>query len=284
MELQSETPGLTRTPQSGSIAPGLKVSIENGSPDRFGFEWNYYSELLPVYEEMFRKWTTPLPPEFWRGKRFLDVGCGMGRNSYWPMRYGAAGGTAIDVDERSLAAARRTLSQFSQVAIERRSGYEIGFENQFDAVFSIGVIQILEHPSRALAEMFRAAKPGGTGLIWVYGRENNGWIVNILSPLRRHILSRLPVGFLHLLSAIPAGCLWLILQARLLSFIEYFRMARSFKFSHLRSIIFDQCLPRVAHYWTRAEVEQLMRGAGFVDVQTSWINQVSWTAIGTKPK
>lgn len=76
-----------------------------GSSDRFGYEWAVYSEILPDYEEQFRRWTPRLGPEDWKGKTFLDVGCGMGRNSYWPMRYGAAGGAAVDIDERPLESA-----------------------------------------------------------------------------------------------------------------------------------------------------------------------------------
>src|SRR5947207_11877948 len=97
-----------------------------GSPDRFGYEWGAYGDLLPEYEEQFRRWTVHLQPADWRGLTFLDVGCGMGRNSYWPMTYGAAGGLAIDVDDRSLAAARHTLARFPNVRVEQRSAYEIG--------------------------------------------------------------------------------------------------------------------------------------------------------------
>jgi hypothetical protein len=60
-----------------------------------------YAEILPEYEEQFRRWTVHLALGDWRGKSFLDVGCGMGRNSYWPMTYGASGGCAADLDERS---------------------------------------------------------------------------------------------------------------------------------------------------------------------------------------
>jgi len=58
-----------------------------GSPERFGFEWAKYSEIKPEYEEQFNRWLPFLTKEEWRGKRFLDVGCGMGRNSYWPMPF-----------------------------------------------------------------------------------------------------------------------------------------------------------------------------------------------------
>ena len=90
-----------------NIAISDAPPIDTGSPERFGYEWNEYAEMRPEYEEQFRRWTVHLAPDDWRGKTFLDVGCGMGRNSYWPMRYGAAGGKAIDVDQRSLGSARR---------------------------------------------------------------------------------------------------------------------------------------------------------------------------------
>jgi 2-polyprenyl-3-methyl-5-hydroxy-6-metoxy-1,4-benzoquinol methylase len=86
------------------------TALSAGSPERFGYEWHHYPDLRPEYEEQFRRWTAHLRPDDWRGLSFLDVGCGMGRNSYWPMTYGAARGLAIDVDDRSLAAARRTLA------------------------------------------------------------------------------------------------------------------------------------------------------------------------------
>jgi SAM-dependent methyltransferase len=262
--------------------PAPSQVIEGGSPDRFGYEWEHYPELRPDYERQFLRWTAPLPRDSWRDKTFLDVGCGMGRNSFWPMTYGARGGVAIDLDERSLAAARHTLAPYPTVRIVKGSAYELPYRDEFDVVFSIGVIQILEFPERAIQRMCQAAKPGGKVLIWVYGRENNGWIVHGLSPLRRMVLSRLPVPLVHFLSLPAAGLIYPVIQAGLLNSIEYFREARGFSFRHLRSIIFDQFLPRIAHYWSRDEVLGMMRRAELHDIQLEWVNQVSWTAVGTK--
>src|SRR5437868_15437491 len=90
-----------------------------GSPDLFGYEWDVSAEILPQHEEQFRRWTAPLSPEDWRGKDFLDVGCGTGRNSLWPLKYGAAGGVAVDIDERSLESAGRNLESFPTMRVMR---------------------------------------------------------------------------------------------------------------------------------------------------------------------
>ena len=117
--------------------------------------------LRPEYEAQFRRWTLQVSSEDWAGKTFLDVGCGMGRNSYWPLSYGAKTGVAIDVDQNSLASARRTLEPFGNVTVRHMSAYQIDYENHFDIVFSIGVVHHLEHPELALQEMVKATKPGG---------------------------------------------------------------------------------------------------------------------------
>lgn len=256
-------------------------SILSGSPHRFGYEWNRYSQMRPEYKEQFLRWTAGLSPDAWKDRTFLDVGCGMGRNSYWPMTYGAAGGVAVDVDGRSLRAARQTLRAYPQVAVEERSAYDLRFKNRFDIVFSIGVIHHLEFPQRALMGMVDAAKPGGKVMIWVYGLENNRWIVNFLNPLRRAFFSRMPIGAVHHLSLYPAALLWLGLRVGF-GRIEYFQLLRRLDFAHLRSIVFDQMLPKIANYWPRKTVERLMREAGLTDVVLIWVNEMSWSAIGTK--
>src|SRR5437016_3825940 len=158
--------------------------LSAGSPDRFGYEWHNYPELRSEYEEQFRDWTAHLQPEDWCGLTFLDVGCGMGRNSYWPMVYGAAGGLAV--------------------------------------------------------------------------------------------------GLAHHLARSPTVMRWLLLRVGFGS-IAYFRLLRRFSLRHCRSIVFDQMLPKIAHYWPRTMIEGLMREQGLLDVRLIWVNEVSWSAVGTKP-
>jgi ubiquinone/menaquinone biosynthesis C-methylase UbiE len=148
------------------------------------------------------------------------------------------GGVAIDVDEKSLTQARRNLASYPTVSVEFMSADDIRYENAFDIVFSIGVIHHLEHPQKALKEMVKAAKPEGKVALWVYGYENNEWVVRYINPLRKALFSRLPVAWTHFLSLFPTLLLYVFLRLGL-GKIGYFHLARSFSFRHLRSTVFD---------------------------------------------
>jgi SAM-dependent methyltransferase len=261
--------------------PAGAATLARGSPDRFGYSWHRYAEILPEHEEQFRRWTAPLKQADWRGVRFLDAGCGIGRNSHWPMTYGAAGGVALDVDDRTLARARTNLSGFQTVEVRRQSIYDIAEENTFDVAFSIGVVHHLECPDQAVLRMARAVKPGGRVLVWLYGRENNGWIVDFFDPLRTALFSRLPLGLVHALSWPLTAILWAMLRLGLAR-LEYFRLIRRFSFDHLRAIVFDHMIPRIARYYTREEAIALLVNAGLQAVETVWVNEMSWSVCGRK--
>ena len=263
-------------------SPELSEAERHGSPDRFGHSWNIFNEMLPVHEKQFLRWTTGLEKSEWQGKEFLDVGCGIGRNSYWPLTYGAKSSLSIDIDERTLAAARKNLEEFAGAAIENRSAYEIRESNRFDIAFSIGVIHHLEKPGEAVAEMVKSLKPGGTLLLWLYGYENNEWLVRYFNQARKFLFSQMPLPLVYGLSFPATAMLWLYLK---LGFgkTEYMTMIRSFSFRHLRAIVYDHMIPIIALYYTKDEAIRLLDDAGLQDVTANWVNEISWTVIGTKP-
>ena len=257
------------------------VKNKIGSTDRFGYEWQKYDKLLPEYEEQFLRWTCLIKKDQWKDKAALDVGCGAGRNSYWPLKFGAKNVVAIDLDERSLDSARKNLASFPKVQIKEMSAYNIEYEEKFDVSYSIGVIHHLENPKLAMMEMVKATKVGGTVLIWVYGKENMGSFIKILNPFRKYLFSKLPISVTHFLSIFPAFALWILLKMNF-GKIEYFNLIRKFSFWHLRSIVFDQMLPVIANYWTKEEVLDLMNYAGLKNINITQVNGMSWCCTREK--
>jgi SAM-dependent methyltransferase len=253
-----------------------------GSPERFGHSWDIFSEILPIHEEQFLRWTSGLEKPDWAGKLFLDVGCGIGRNSYWPLTYGAEGCLSIDIDERTLAAARENLADYASAIVENRSAYEINETDRFDIAFSIGVVHHLDDQPAAVRQMVNAVKPGGTVLVWLYGYENNEWLVRFFDPLRRALFSKLPLGLVYALSLPATALLWLILRLGL-GRTEYMRLIRTFSFRHLRAIVYDHMIPKIAKYYRKDEARELLEHAGLQNVRAHWVNEMSWTVIGDKP-
>jgi SAM-dependent methyltransferase len=253
-----------------------------GSPDRFGYSWERFSELTPEQEVQFRRWTPQLSPERdWKGKVFLDAGCGAGRNSYWAMSYGAKSCVAIDLDERSLDAARRNLAKFPTAEVRKCSIYDLPYRDAFDIAFSIGVIHHLDDPQLAVRKLAQAVKPGGRVLIWVYGYENLEFYVNVLDPLRKLLFSWMPLALVRLLAWLPATLLWLAVRLGFTP-LEYLRLLRRFPLRHVHHIVFDQMLPRTACYWRKEQAVALLEQAGLRDVECVWVNEVSWSAIGKR--
>lgn len=253
-----------------------------GSQDRFGYEWDKYDFMLPMYEKQFLMWIGPdMGPEDFKDKSVLDGGCGMGRNSYWPCKYGAKEVVAFDFDKRSIEAAKKTLKDYPQAKVVYKSIYDIDFINRFDIAFSIGVIHHLEDPKKAVQNLFRAVKPGGKMILWVYGYENNEWVVRYINPIRK-ITSRLPVALTHFIAYFFSIPLWLYIHI-IPQRSEYLKLIRKFRFDHMHSIVFDQLIPKIANYWKKEEVEDLVNSLpGNKKYKLYHTRNYSWTVVVEK--
>jgi SAM-dependent methyltransferase len=228
------------------------------STERFGYEWERYAAMDPNYEGQFRGWMHPLTPDDLIGKNVLDAGCGMGRNSYWMSRWGAAAVTAFDADIRSVRSTQHTLRDIPNSHISLHDIYAIPWKEEFDIVVSIGVIHHLIDPHAALAKLTHALKPGGLLHVWVYSKEGNEWILRFVDPIRRYGTSRLPIACTHALAyacSIPLWCFIKIVRGP----NRYLSQLSRFSFRHIHSIVFDQLIPRVANYWSRDEVQSLVQ-------------------------
>ena len=252
------------------------------SEKRFGYEWNKYSFMNSVYEGQFKGWIYPLTSGDFKGKIVLDAGCGMGRNSYWPLNWGAEKVVSFDYDKRSVEAARKVLSKFSNSEVMFKSIYEIDWRNYFDITFSIGVIHHLNNPSLAIDNLVKSLKPGGVFLAWVYSLEGNEWIVRFVNPIRKYLTSKLPLALVHLLSYFCSVPLWIHIK-----FFnkknEYLKQLSDFKFWHIHSIVFDQLIPDVANYWSKKEIAELFNKSELKDLRVIRPkNNCGWTVMGVK--
>ena len=130
--------------------------------------------------------------------------------------------------------------------------------------------------------MQQAVKPGGTVLVWLYGYENNEWLIRFFDPVRRFLFSKMPLRLVYALSMPATALLWVFLKLGL-GRTEYMRLIRTFSFRHLRAIVYDHMIPHIAKYYKKEEAIALLEDAGLENVQAHWVNEMSWTVVGNKP-
>ena len=113
----------------------------------------------------------------WKGKRVLEVGCGIGTDSINFARAGAAL-TAVDLSPESLRVAEKraeVMGVADRIRFREANAEELAsvLEGEaFDLVYSFGVVHHTPRPERALVEMRKLLAPGGTLKLMVYHRRS----------------------------------------------------------------------------------------------------------------
>jgi 2-polyprenyl-3-methyl-5-hydroxy-6-metoxy-1,4-benzoquinol methylase len=144
-----------------------KMFFYESFADDFDSKMNMYDtnkRLEVVYNEL-------LPGDL-KGKKLLDAGCGTGWFSKWACDRNADV-TSMDLGEKLLARVAQKCSSTRVVG----SILEIPFpDNTFDIVVSSEVIEHVPDPYKAMQELYRVLKPGGT---MVLTTPNKIWYFSI---------------------------------------------------------------------------------------------------------
>ena len=122
--------------------------------------------------------------ERWRGKKVLEIGCGIGTDTINFARHGATV-TTVDLSERSIELARKRAAVFG---VERQIQFYGGNAEEltqfvpveaYDLIYSFGVIHHTPHPRKVLEQLKEYTRPGTTVKIMVYHRRSYrvAWIM-----------------------------------------------------------------------------------------------------------
>lgn len=261
------------------------------SVDDFSTQWSNYTEHEGYFvsPELLDDVLAPfITLEDLRDRHVAEVGCGNGRFIKL-MAPVASQVTAIEPCD-GIHNARKLLSDHDNVRFVHSEIYDVPAQEppvrDLDYIFSIGVIHHVARPLDALKVMHGCLKEGGRCGIWVYGKEGNELYLATFGRLRS-LTMKMPHPALHALSTglTPALVAYIAACRRIpaLPMSDYMkRVLGRFDLETLRLTIYDQLNPKIAFYWTRDEVEQLMRDAGFKDIELNHRHGYSWTAVGTK--
>jgi len=131
----------------------------------------------PAYERYMERWSRPAAAEFLRrlrpliGARWLDVGCGTGVLTRAALELAGPGAVVgLDRSEALIAYAREHVDD-PRARFQTGDASDLGFDTgAFDLVVSGLVLNFLPEPLRAVREMARVTRFGGTvaGYVWDY--------------------------------------------------------------------------------------------------------------------
>lgn len=260
----------------------------------FGYEWTRFPEMRDEWERNFLDYQAPHPPEFFRGKRVLDAGCGSGRHAYYAAHFGAEV-WAIDLGP-AVEVARRNTEGLPGVRVVQADLYRPPFAPaSFDFVYSIGVLHHLPDPKAGFLNLIKFLKPGGEAQIYLYWKPEGQPLKRALLAAvtgARRVTTRLPYPVMHALSY-PAA--WLAFGM----FVWPYRLFRGvpglkglagrlpmkqyadYPFRVCVNDQFDRLSAPIENRYTRAEVEGWLGEAGLEDV-TVRANS-GWVGGGRKP-
>ena len=259
----------------------------------FGWQWQHFTQEDERYAEQFLGWIAPVTPEFFRDKVVLEGGCGKGRHTQLAAGWGARDVIGIDLSaavETAFAATRSSPNAH----IVQADIYHLPLARKFDYAFSVGVLHHLPDPRGGFLSLASKVKPGGHISAWIYGAENNEWILRWLNPVREKVTSRIDQRALLHLSKLPAACMYLATKlvygplnrsgsslTKHLFYNDYLSAISSFGWREQPTIVFDHLLAPTAFYISREEFETWWRDIGAAGVVIGWHNKNSWRGTGS---
>jgi SAM-dependent methyltransferase len=250
----------------------------------------------PRYWQQFFDWINPVGPEFVRGRMVLEAGCGKGRHTEVIHRAGASQVVAVDIGE-AVDIAFASVGNLPGVHIIQADIANMPLKPVFDYAFSVGVLHHMSEPYDGFRSLVSKLNPRGAVSCWVYGRENNDWIVNIVNPIRTGITARMPAALLKVLSALITLPLFLYCKflagpwrrwqerAKFLPNVfyqDYLTYIGRFDYTEVFNIVFDHLVAPVAFYLSQEQLRDWCRRSGIANPILRWHNKNSWTMFATK--
>jgi len=259
----------------------------------FGFEWSRFPEMYEEWSRSFLDYMQPHTPEFFRGRKVLDAGCGNGRFAYYAAKYGAEV-WAIDLGP-AVEVAQRNTEDARSVQVVQADLHQPPFRiESFDFIYSIGVLHHLPDPETAFQNLLRYLKPGGEIQIYVYWSPGGQPIKRALLAivaLARKVTTRLPPRVVYALAspAALAAFVFFVWPYRLLKKIpgceaiaEKLPMKQyaAFPFRVCMNDQLDRLSAPIENRYTRNEVEEWLRRAELKDCEIH--ANYGWVATGRK--
>ena len=214
-----------------------------------------WTEYIPEYEATEKHWEIFFSEDEVRGKSVLDAGCGTGIFSIIFANNSAGRVTGIDISEGSLQTALSLKEKFEiqNANFQKEDMLHLPFQDEnFDIVWAWGTVHHTTDPFKAIDELIRVLKKGGSILLAIYTRTKLTFIHEII----RKILVRAPKRTWTALSKIMAFFLTPVV-------FFFKKREKSRKGEKLEELILDWYFVPIRYYYKPKEIKSYLEKKGF---------------------
>lgn len=280
-------------PALGNI-PDLQTELLKKSYVNWSMQWNTYDFEHTIWEDK-KTFLEHIPLDesaLGRYGALLEIGCGRGRNIKHVKRKDNTI-FAIDISEAACITSERYRKD-DNVYVLRSDAMHLPFKDgTFDLIYSDHVLQHIFDLNRCFAEIRRVARTDNAFFFNLYSKENNFIMTKAIEPFKKIVLNRLPIKLLHLLSSLPALCLWLSIKCvyapvhkyakklyRILPLSEHMTFWLSFKYGICRQTCFDFLHAPIAYYFSNKDIEVLSAATALNLEDKHLLRETLWVCRG----
>lgn len=172
------------------------ISGSAGEREFFAEHDRIIDMLTPYHKEVYQY-------DRFSGKRVLEIGCGMGSHA---RRFAEHAGEfyAVDLSPQSIEITKKRFALFNLDSknVVMGDAENLPYPDEyFDHVYSNGVIHHSPDTQKAVMEIYRVLKPGGTVTVMIYNKDSIFYRVDLMmiGQLKYALMKILPARILSLL-------------------------------------------------------------------------------------
>jgi len=162
------------------------MSRQDRTINDFGEQWLKYPDNEGYYGslELFSDILSPfLEPKDIKNCRVAEIGSGTGRIVNMLLEAGVQHIVAVEPSDAFVVLVRN-IRNSEKVTCLKITGDQLPPYENLNYIFSIGVLHQIPDPKPVVEAAFKALRPGGHFLVWLYGKEGDN--LSSMTRLTRH--------------------------------------------------------------------------------------------------